>query len=83
MSYSDSNKSAARATYQDAKTKYSTYVSEHKPDITSIAPLNFENTSKVYSAWKSLYEMIRKTYQENYKSGSGDCSEFLGEVYCS
>ena len=41
-----------------------------------------DDTSRIYSEFGKLYDLISKTYAENYNFGSGDCSEILGEVYC-
>lgn len=83
LSYSSAEKSAARTKFQDLKTAYSNWYAANKPDISELAELKFENNTKLYNEWTKLYDMIRKTYQENYNSGSGDCTEFMGEVVCS
>lgn len=82
MSYSDPNKSSARVAYQDAQTEHNNWTAANKPDIKQLGGLNFDNNTKMYNEWTKLYDMIRETYMENYNEGSGDCSEFLGEVYC-
>ncbi len=82
-SWSDySNYSALRDTYNNKKKEYEDWLATNKPNISDIAPLNFDDTSKMYNEFDKLYTMISTTYQENYNSGSGDCTEFLGEVYC-
>ena len=68
--------------YNNKKKEKDDWVAANKPDINAIAPLNFNDTSKMYSEFTKLYDLIATTYQENYNSGSGDCNEFLGEVYC-
>ena len=82
LSYSDPKNSAARDAYQNAQTELKNYVASNEPDIKQIGGLNFDNNSKVYNEWSKLYDLISETYAENYNSGSGDCSEFLGVVYC-
>lgn len=68
--------------FSNKKKEKEDWVAANKPDINTIAPLNFNDTSKMYSEFKKLYELITNTYQKNYNQGSGDCTEFLGEVYC-
>lgn len=71
------------AEYNNKKSELADWIAANRPDINVIAPLNLENTSKMYSDFSDLYELIRVTYQQNYNAGSGDCTEFLGEVICS
>ncbi len=66
----------------NADTERKNWVSANKPDVKSLYPLNIDNTSKLYSEYNKLYELISNAYEKNYNSGSGDCVEFLGEVYC-
>lgn len=82
-SYSDSNRSQLRDDMYSKRTAQSTWVSENKPDITELAPLNFSDTTKVYNAYRDFYELLTATYEEHYNSGSGDCSELRDVVYCS
>ncbi|MDO4611684.1 MAG: hypothetical protein Q4B34_02390 [Candidatus Saccharibacteria bacterium] len=81
--YSADNKSALREEYQTKRSEQSAYVSANKPTISEVVPLNFSSTSEMYEAWEKLFAGIAEKYQENYNSGSGDCTEFMGEVYCS
>ncbi len=68
--------------YTNKKKEYNDWVAANRPDINTIAPLNFNDTSKMYSEFSTLYDLISQTYALNYNSGSGDCTEFLGQVYC-
>lgn len=68
--------------YTNKKKEYSDWVAANKPDINAIAPLSFNDTSKMYSEFNTLYDLISQTYALNYNFGSGDCTEFLGQVYC-
>lgn len=68
--------------YNNKKSELSDWIAANRPDINTVAPLNFDNTSKMYSEFTKLYDLISATYEQNYNSGSGDCTEFLGEVYC-
>lgn len=74
--------SAAYNNYTNKRNELKDWVAANKPDISAIAPLGFDDNSKMYSEFTTLYKLISATYEENYNSGSGDCSEFLGEVYC-
>lgn len=82
-SYSDSNRSQLRDDMYSKQTAQRTWVSENKPDITELAPLNFADTTKMYNAYRDFYELLTATYEEHYNSGSGDCSELRDVVYCS
>lgn len=82
-SYSDSNRSQLRDDMYAKQSAQRTWVSENKPDITELAPLNFSDTTKMYNAYRDFYTLLSETYEENYNSGSGDCSELRGVVYCS
>ena len=66
----------------NADTERKDWISANKPDVKSLYPLNMDDTSKLYSEFDKLYDLISETYALNYNSGSGDCTEFLGEVYC-
>lgn len=68
--------------YTNKKAELSDWIAANKPDINTIAPLKFSDTSKMYSEFNALYDLIAATYAANYNSGSGDCTEFLGEVIC-
>ena len=74
--------SEAYNTYTNKRNEFSDWAAVNKPDIKTIAPLNFNDTSKMYSEFNTLYDLITETYEENYNYGSGDCSEFLGVPYC-
>ena len=63
-------------------TEKKNYVTANKPDVKSLYPLNLNNTSKIYSEFNKLYDLIDETYEKNYTKDSGDCLEFLGEVIC-
>lgn len=80
-SYSDSNRSNLRTVANDKQTEQKNWVAANKPDITEIGGLSFENSSKMYAEFTKLYDMITELYERNY-DGSGDCTEFLGEVFC-
>lgn len=81
-SYSASNKSALRIERDNKKKELDDWISANKPDIKSLVPFKFDDTSKLNSAFSSLYELIKTNYEQNYNYNSGDCMEFLGEVVC-
>lgn len=68
--------------YTNKRNEFNDWKAANRPDIKTVAPLNFDDTSKMYSEFSTLYNLISETYEQNYNSGSGDCTEFLGEVYC-
>lgn len=81
-SYSASNKSELRVERDNKQTERKNWIAANKPDIAEIGGLSFENASKMYTEFTKLYEMITEMYEKNY-DGSGDCTEFLGEVFCN
>lgn len=81
-SYSASNKSELRVERDNKQTEQKDWIAANKPDIAEIGGLSFENVSKMYTEFTKLYDMIVELYEKNY-DGSGDCTEFLGEVFCS
>lgn len=82
-SYSDPNRSQLRDDMYTKQSAQRTWVSENKPDIKELAPLDFSDTTAMYNAYRDFYELLTTTYEEHYNSGSGDCSELRGVVYCS
>lgn len=81
--YDDPNKGALRSEMEKARTEQKAWTMENKPEMAEVAPMNFEGEATMVEEFTRLYSMITKAYQENYKKGSGDCTEFLGEVICS
>lgn len=68
--------------YNNKKSEHSDWIAANKPDINDVAPLNFNDTSKMYSEFSTLYDLISQTYALNYNFGSGDCTEFMNMVNC-
>ena len=81
-SYSDSDYSAKRNRYSELRSQRNDWIATNQPDINALAPLNFNDASKMYTEFNDLYKAVKETYQRNYDQGSGDCDTFLGEVYC-
>ncbi len=80
-SYSASNYSALRQARDDTKAEASTWIAENKPDINEVGGLDLQNNDRMATEFNKLYDMIVELYEQNY-DGSGECSEFLGDVYC-
>ena len=78
----DSNYYEKKDKYYDAKDAFDNYVNANEPDITNIAPINLENLNATSTRFQNLFTKIADTYEENYNTGSNDCTEFLGDVYC-
>ena len=82
-SYSDSNRSTLRDTMYAKQKAQSTWVSENEPDITELVPLDFSDMTKMNNAYRDFYNLLTDTYEQNYNSDSGDCTElYSGDVYC-
>lgn len=81
-SYTDPNKSTLRNERDQASSAQRLWVSQNKPSIKTVAPIELQSTTKMYSDFNSLYSLISDAYEEHYNKDSGDCTEFLGEVVC-
>ncbi len=83
-SYNDGieQKTALRKEADQKRNEQSDWVKEHQPKITELVDLKFDSLAKIYDEFDRLYEMITDQYEQNYDSGSGDCSEIFGEVFC-
>ncbi len=81
--YSDGNKEVLRLEMNKLRAERQSYVSENKPDILEAVPLSFAGVTNMYEEFTKMYKTISTTYEKNYERGSGDCTEFLGEVICS
>ena len=68
--------------YDEKRKEFENWLTKNAPDYDKLASLHSEGTEQVYTEFNELYEMIRLTYQANYKSGSGDCLEYLSKVLC-
>lgn len=81
-SYGDKDYSEKRDLMKNKREEFENFVSSNEPDIESIAPINMENSEAVATRFADLYRGIANTYAKNYNKGSGDCEEFMNEVYC-
>lgn len=82
--YNTPGYSAALVTAKNnAQTEQKNWIAANKPDIVEVGGLSFENTSKMYTEFTKLYDMIVELYEQNYDEASGDCTTFLDEVYCN
>ena len=71
-----------RDAYYNAREALEKYIQEKEPDIEAMAPINMENSEAVVTRFEDLFRGIANTYAKHYNKGSGDCTEFLDEVYC-
>ena len=71
-----------RDDYYNKRSEDENWRATNRPDIKTVAPLSFDDTSKMNREFTELYNLIATTYTKNYNYGSGDCTEFLGEVIC-
>ena len=81
-SWSSPDYQSLRDAYNNKKAEFKDWIAVNKPDINAVAPLKFDDTSKMYTEFDRLYTLVADTYENNYNSGSNDCDEFLGDVYC-
>ncbi len=68
--------------YTNKRNEFNNWRSTNAPTMSSIAPLDFDDTTEMYNEFTTLYNLIAKTYQDNYDYGSGVCFEFMGVVSC-
>lgn len=80
--YGSSTHSDLRNAWNSAKDDLDNYIKDNTPDIDDLAPLDLADPNKMHSEYNKFYELLRTTYQENYSSNSGDCTELFDEVYC-
>ena len=74
---------ARRDHYNSLRDQLTEWVAANEPDINALAPLNFNDTSKMYSEFNDLYRVVKETYEKNYDNSSNDCETLYGEsVYC-
>jgi len=76
----DPNKAQLRNDMNNKQSEQRAWVSENRPDVVDLVGLEFNNTSKMYNSFRTLFSTIAEAYEEHYEFGSGDCSELLGEV---
>ena len=82
-SRSNPDYNSVRNNYDNLVKERSDYIATNKPDLSSIAPLKFDDTSILYQNYSDLHSLISDTYEKNYNYDSGDCREFSsGEVIC-
>lgn len=81
-SYLSNNKSTLREEYENKKSERSDWIAANKPDIETMAPLEFSNTSAMYTEYNKFYQNLADIYELNYNAESDDCTEFIGEIIC-
>lgn len=75
-----SNKTQLRNDMNNKQSEQRLWVSENRPDITELVGLEFNNTSKMYNSYRTLFSTIADAYENHYNFGSGDCTELFDEV---
>ena len=66
----------------DAKNAFNDFERNERPNLLTEFPLKFVDLAKVYAKFEELYELIRKTYEENYNFRAGGCRELINSVRC-
>ena len=66
----------------DAKNAFNDFERNERPNLLTEFPLKFVDLAKVYAKFEELYEVIRKTYEENYNFRAGGCRELINSVRC-
>lgn len=59
------------------------WISRNLPDIVELSGFDLADTMNVYNQFRLFYNAITTSYEANYNSSSGDCSEAGGLVHCS
>lgn len=71
-----------RRAADDAKNAFNDFERNERPNLLTEFPLKFVDLAKVYAKFEELYEVIRKTYEENYNFRAGGCRELINSVRC-
>lgn len=71
-----------RRVADDAKNAFNDFERNERPNLLTEFPLKFVDLAKVYAKFEELYELIRKTYEENYNFRAGGCRELINSVRC-
>ena len=66
----------------NAKNAFNDFERNERPNLLTEFPLKFVDLAKVYAKFEELYEVIRKTYEENYNFRAGGCRELINSVRC-
>ncbi len=67
-------------TARDSERRF--WIAENYPDLEQLTELDFSNFHRIYTAFQIFYDLATTLYEDNYDSGSGDCSEAYGFVHC-
>lgn len=79
---SDPSHDPLRREMEQKQAELQAWVQEHQPDLVAIAPIAAPDLKSLSRSFDSLYERIKRAYAQNYVSGSGDCDDRTGKVYC-
>ena len=71
-----------RRAADEAKNAFNDFERNERPNLLTEFPLKFVDLAKVYAKFEELYEVIRKTYEENYNFRAGGCRELINSVRC-
>lgn len=83
MSYTHPDKEAARLAAEAKRDDLKAWVSDHRPDVLTLAPFDVPNLTPAYDSFTKLYGLIRTGYEQHYDYKSGDCQTAGRQVYCS
>ncbi len=74
------NKTQLRNDMNNKQSEQRLWISENRPDVTELVGLEFNNTSKMYNSYRTLFSTIADAYESHYDFGSGDCTELFDDV---
>lgn len=83
LSYTDPNKESLRLEVEAKRADLQAWVTDHRPDVRTLAPFEAPNLTATYESFTKLYDLIRTGYEKHYDRKSGDCREAGDKVYCS
>lgn len=64
------------------ETEFKDWKAEKEPKIKELIPLTPAKTAELTSAWQGFYDVVRRSYQENYNREAGGCKELVNQVVC-
>lgn len=66
----------------DAKNELDSWITANRPNITTLAKLDFGSSRQLTNEFAKLYDLIKEAYEKNYNPDNGDCVKFFDEVIC-
>ena len=70
---------------EESKNKemaFKDWKAENEPQVKELIPLAPAKTGELAGAWQSFYDLVRRSYQENYNREIGGCKELVNQVIC-